>query len=275
MLGEIPMNWHRIRALIRKDLGEVISSKMTLTPLIVVPLLLCVLLPVGLMLAGFLLDVALIQGAQFLEKAIPLYPVPESLENTTHRMLYIFFNYTFVPFFMIVPLMVSSLIAANSVVGEKERGTLETLLYTPITNRELVYGKLLGSFLPAVVVSIAAFLLYLIIGNAVSLGMIDFMIIRSPIWIPAILLMSPATSLLGLSLTLLVSIKSKTFMEAQQISGVIVLPLVVLVGVQMSGVLVFKSIYVIGFSVLMFIVSYVIFSRVGPKFNRESILKTL
>lgn len=269
------MNWHRIRALIRKDLGEVISSKMTLTPLIVVPLLLCVLLPVGLMLAGFLLDVALIQGAQFLEKAIPLYPVPESLENTTHRMLYIFFNYTFVPFFMIVPLMVSSLIAANSVVGEKERGTLETLLYTPITNRELVYGKLLGSFLPAVVVSIAAFLLYLVIGNAVSLGMIDFMIIRSPIWIPAILLMSPATSLLGLSLTLLVSIKSKTFMEAQQISGVIVLPLVVLVGVQMSGVLVFKSIYVIGFSVLMFIVSYVIFSRVGPKFNRESILKTL
>lgn len=269
------MNWHRIRALIRKDLGEVISSKMTLTPLIVVPLLLCVLLPVGLMLAGFLLDVALIQGAQFLEKVIPLYPVPESLENTTHRMLYIFFNYTFVPFFMIVPLMVSSLIAANSVVGEKERGTLETLLYTPITNRELVYGKLLGSFLPAVVVSIAAFLLYLVIGNAVSLGMIDFMIIRSPIWIPAILLMSPATSLLGLSLTLLVSIKSKTFMEAQQISGVIVLPLVVLVGVQMSGVLVFKSIYVIGFSVLMFIVSYVIFSRVGPKFNRESILKTL
>jgi ABC-type transport system involved in multi-copper enzyme maturation permease subunit len=269
------MNWRRVKALMRKDIGEVLSSKLTLTPLIVVPLVLCVLLPVGLMLVGFLLDVALIQGAQFLEKVIPLYPVPDVLQNTTHRMLFIFFNYTFVPFFMIVPLMVSSLIAANSVVGEKERGTLETLLYTPISNRELIVGKLLGSFLPAVVVSSAAFVLYLFIGNAVSLSMIGFMIIRSPIWIPAMLLLSPATSLLGLSLTLLVSIKSKTYVEAQQISGVIVLPIIVLVVIQMTGVLVFSSIYVVAFSVLLLIVSYVIFGRVGPKFSRESILNTL
>jgi ABC-type Na+ efflux pump permease subunit len=275
MLGGVPMNWHRVRALIRKDIGEIFSSKLTLTPLIVVPLVLCVLLPVGLMLAGFLLDITLIQGAQFLEKIIPLYPVPDTLENTTHRMLFIFFNYTFVPFFMIIPLMISSMIAANSVVGEKERGTIETLLYTPITNRELVFGKLLGSFLPAVVVSIAAFLLFLLIGNAVSFGMIGFMIIRSPIWIPAILLMSPATSLLGLSLTLLVSIKSKTYIEAQQISGVIVLPFMALVIIQMTGVLVFSSIYVIVFSVLLLIVSYVIFGKIGPKFSRESILNTL
>ena len=269
------MNWHRVRALIRKDIGEVFSSKLTLIPLFVVPLLLCVLLPAGLMLAGFLLDVALIQGAQFLEKVIPLYPVPDVLQNITHRMLFIFFNYTFVPFFMIIPLMVSSLIASNSVVGEKERGTLETLLYTPITNRELVFGKLLGSFLPAVVVSITAFILYLVVGNAVSLGMIGFMIIRSPIWIPAMLLLAPATSLLGLSVTLLVSIKSKTYMEAQQISGVIVLPLIALVVIQMSGVLVFSSIYIIAFAVLMIVVSYVIFGKVGPKFSRESILNTL
>ena len=269
------MNWGRVKALVRKDIGEVFSSKMTLVPLVVVPLVLCVLLPAGLMLAGFLLDVALIQGVQFLEKVIPLYPIPDALENITHQMLFIFFNYTFVPFFMIIPLMISSLIAANSVVGEKERGTLETLLYTPISNRELVFAKLLGSFLPAFVVSAAAFLLYLLIGNAVSLSMVGFFMIRSPIWISAILLLSPATSMLGLSLTLLVSMKAKTYIEAQQTSGVIVLPFIVLVIIQMTGLLVFSSIYVIAFSAILFIVSYVIFGKVGPKFNRESILSTL
>ena len=269
------MNWGRIKALVRKDIGEVFSSKMTVTPLIVVPLVLCVLVPVGIMVAGFLLDVTLIQGAQFLEKLIPLYPVPDMLDGLTQQMLYIFLNYTFVPFFMIIPLMISSIVAANSVVGEKERGTLETVLYTPITNKELVVGKLLGAFLPAVVVSMVAFALYLIIGNAVSLGMIGFFIIRSPIWIPAILLLSPTTSLLGLSLTLLVSLKSKTYMEAQQTSGVIVLPFMLLVVVQMTGLLVFNSLYVVAFSVLLFGASYIIFGKVGPRFNRESILKTL
>ena len=81
--------------------------------------------------------------------------------------------------------------------------------------------------------------------------------------------------MLGLSLTLLVSMKAKTYIEAQQTSGVIVLPFIVLVIIQMTGLLVFSSIYVIAFSAILFIVSYVIFGKVGPKFSRESILSTL
>ena len=62
------MNWGRIKALVRKDVGEVFASKMTVLPLVIVPVVLCVIVPVGIMVAGFLLDVAVIQGAQFLEK---------------------------------------------------------------------------------------------------------------------------------------------------------------------------------------------------------------
>ena len=269
------MNWGRIKALVRKDVGEVFASKMTVLPLVIVPVVLCVIVPVGIMVAGFLLDVAVIQGAQFLEKIIPLYPVPDSITGLTNQMIFIFLNYTFVPFFMIIPVMISSIFAANSVVGEKERGTLETLLYTPISNRELITGKILGSFLPAVVVSFGAFILFFILGNIVSWGMAGILMIRSPIWISAILLLSPATSLLGLSLTLLISLKAKTYMEAQQTSGVVVLPLVALVVVQMTGVLVFNTIYVVLFSALLLVVSYVVLGRIGPKFSRESILNTL
>jgi ABC-type Na+ efflux pump permease subunit len=39
--------------------------------------------------------------------------------------------------------MVSSVLAADSFAGEKERKTLEALLYTPTTDRELFTAKLL------------------------------------------------------------------------------------------------------------------------------------
>ena len=61
-----------------------------------------------------------------------------AVSSVAEQISYIFLNYTFVPLFMIIPVMVASIIAANSVVGEKERKTLETLLYTPVTNREFL-----------------------------------------------------------------------------------------------------------------------------------------
>src|SRR5258708_39422811 len=41
-------------------------------------------------------------------------------------------------------------VAADSFAGEKERGTIEPLLATPIRNRELFAGKLTSAVVPAV-----------------------------------------------------------------------------------------------------------------------------
>ena len=41
--------------------------------------------------------------------------------------------------------MLTLLVAADAVSGERERGTLETLLLTPVSRRELATGKLLAS----------------------------------------------------------------------------------------------------------------------------------
>lgn len=114
------------------------------------------------------------------------------------------------------------------------------------------------------VVSLGAFVLFFTLGNLVSWGMAGMFMIRSPIWISAMLLLSPATSLVGLSLTLLVSLKAKTYMEAQQTSGMVVLPLVALMIVQMMGVLVFSTFYVVAFSALLLGVSCARI-RISPK----------
>ncbi len=54
----------------------------------------------------------------------------------------------------------AGLISANALVGEREQNTLEPLLATPLTDRELILGKALSSIIPCV--------LLLISGTAVS-----------------------------------------------------------------------------------------------------------
>jgi ABC-type Na+ efflux pump permease subunit len=269
------MNWNRVNCIVSKDIREVISNKMVLMPMAVVPLLLCVIIPAVLLVLAFSLDVSVITGADLLKRIIPLYHMPAVLENPAERVTYIFLNYTFVPFFMIIPVMVSSIVAANSVVGEKERKTLETLLYTPVTNREFFTAKLLSSFLPAVIIAWVSFILYFLGANAVSLAFRGIIIIRSWIWLPAILLLSPVVALLGLTVTLFISIKAKTYMEAQQLSALVVIPFLILIGVQLAGVVVFNPLYVVLLTAGILLITYLAIVKLGPRFSRERVISTL
>ena len=113
------MNWSRIRAIMAKDIRAVTSSRMVLLPLVIVPLLLCVLVPALILLLALRFDTVLITGVELVEKIIPLYPLPDALPGPTDRILYIVLNYTFLPLFMLVPIMASSVLASDSIVGRK------------------------------------------------------------------------------------------------------------------------------------------------------------
>jgi ABC-type transport system involved in multi-copper enzyme maturation permease subunit len=258
-----------------KDLRAVTASRMVVLPLVIVPLLLCVLVPALILVLALRFDAVLITGAQFVEKIIPLYPVPDELPGLTDRILYIFLNYTFLPLFMLVPIMASSVIASDSIVGEKERRTLETLLYTPVTNREFLVAKLLGAFVPAVLISWVGFAGYFLVLNLIYQVARGMLILRSWIWLPTMLLLCPAVSALGLSVTLIVSLRAKTYMEAQQTAGVVVLPFILLIVAQIAGLLAFKPLYVIGLSIIIGLVSLWIVARIAPRFDRETIIATL
>ena len=63
------------------------------------------------------------------------------------------------PFFLLIPLLMSGIITSDSFAGERERNTLEALLTTPIRDWELLLGKILTPFLPALLVTWTSFLL--------------------------------------------------------------------------------------------------------------------
>ena len=49
---------------------------------------------------------------------------------------------------LIVPIVIPPVIAAYSVVGEREQGTLEPVLTTPVRRDELLLGKAVAAFVP-------------------------------------------------------------------------------------------------------------------------------
>ncbi len=269
------MSWSRVRAILAKDIGELAANRLALLPMIVVPLVITVVLPSMILALGLTLDVGVVSGMEQMKRLIPDYPVPPELAEPLEQVLFIFLNYTFIPLFLLVPIMAATVIAANAVVGEKERRTLETLLYTPVTHRELVAAKLLGAFLPAVGIGFLAFAGFFAAANAVSLALRGYWIVRSWIWLPTVLLLSPAVSLVGLAAALIVSLRAKTFMEAQQAAGMVVVPFIALLIVQIAGLVTFRALYVVLLSLALFGVGLLLLARVAPRFTREGIIRTL
>jgi len=138
----------RVRALLAKDLAETFSTAQIMGPLVVVPLMIIIGYPVGFLLAIRFAPDAMNSLKDFIA-SFPASAVPAIPGLTSAgRVAYIGVVYLFAGFFLIVPVMVSTVIAANSFAGEKERRTLKGLLYTPLSDAELVFGKI-GGVVPA------------------------------------------------------------------------------------------------------------------------------
>lgn len=64
-------------------------------------------------------------------------------------------------YLLIIPTMVPSALTAYSVVGEREQGTLEAVLITPIRREEFLVGKALAAFAPTLVIAYVLFGVFL------------------------------------------------------------------------------------------------------------------
>jgi ABC-type Na+ efflux pump permease subunit len=148
--------------------------------------------------------------------------------------------YFFAPLYLILPLMVASVIAADSFAGEKERKTLEALLYTPTTDAELLLGKLLSAWVPALAVAWGCFAVYTIVANIAAWPTMGRIFFPNAMWIALALWVAPAVAGLGLGVTVLISARAQSFQEAYQMGAVVVLPILLLVVGQATGVIYFS-----------------------------------
>lgn len=133
-------------------------------------------------------------------------------------------NPSIAPMLGIVAIIPASLIAANAFVGEREQNTLEPLLCTPLTDRELLIGKVLSSFIPSM-----ALLLGSIIASEVGTVALLLLAGHAPLLFPDIaglfllLTAAPLMILAMNSIMILISGRVSRVYEAYQTSGATVM----------------------------------------------------
>ncbi len=125
--------------------------------------------------------------------------------------------------------------AASSFVGEKEKRTLETLLYCPMSLRQIFYAKIAAAFLLSMFVSLIAFVAMFLVIQAETFFLLDYLIIPNVSWVVLLLIVSPAVSLMAITLIVRGSAKAQTVEESQQRGVFLVLPIIALAAAQFSG----------------------------------------
>jgi ABC-type Na+ efflux pump permease subunit len=188
-------------------------------------------------------------------------------------IVYVLILYFFAPFFLIIPIIASSVIGSDSFAWERERKTIEALLATPISDSELFLGKILVSFIPAMIITTISFGIYTVVVDVITFGMFNGMILLpNLVWLIMIFGVTPTISLCSIGLTVIISSKVKGFKEAQQISVVLLLPVLGLVFAQVSGIMVLGPTILAVLMGVLAIVDIAVFYVGVETFKREEIL---
>jgi ABC-2 type transport system permease protein len=271
------MNWRSIRAIAIKDFKEVRQNKAAWVPALVVPMVFAVVIPLAFTLLPQLLPVENVakELGDMNDLIVRLPPAVQQIFATRslEQAFVIYMTaFLFAPMFLIMPLMFSSIVGSDSFVGERERKTMEALLYTPASDGTLFMGKIIASVVPAILLSWITYALYIVVVNAASWPLFGRIWFPLPAWWPLMFWLTPAISLLGMSATVLISSRVKTFMEAYQLTGSLVIFVLVLMVGQLSGVLYLGVFSTFAIGTLVWVVdAALIYVGVGT-FNRASLV---
>ncbi len=177
----------------------------------------------------------------------------------------------FLILFMMIPTVVPLTIAIYSVIGEKGAHTLEPLLATPTGVGQLLLAKSLASTIPAVLVTWLAYAIYL--ASVLALGSrAAAKAVTAPGWLLAMVVMVPLLTLLSVNLGIFISTRVNDVRVAQQIGGLIVVPVLGLGIAQISGRVVLNGEAFAQTALLLLVADIVVFVAARIAFQRENIL---
>lgn len=126
-----------------------------------------------------------------------------------------------------IPALVPSLVAAYSVVGERQQGTLEPVLTTPIRREEFLLGKALAAFVPSIAVAYLVFGAFVAVVELFADPAIASALLRWPL-VAAQLVFTPLVAGWSILLAIGISARVGDVRVAQQLGTLASLPAAVL-----------------------------------------------
>jgi len=174
-------------------------------------------------------------------------------------------------YLLLIPAIVPSTLAAYSVVGEREQGTLEPLLITPIRSEELLIGKALAAILPAVAIAYAIFGIFLVIVALFAHANIESAIFAgSHILIQ--LVFTPLLAGWSIWVGIAISARMSDLRAAQQLSVVASLPPLAIVALTSFNVIKPSTGLALGLAAALLAVDALGWRAVAAMFDRERLI---
>ncbi len=174
-------------------------------------------------------------------------------------------------FFLPVPAVLPMTIAAYSVVGEKERKSLEPLLATPVRTTEVLLGKSLAAIVPTTLLCWFSFgVLVLVLRVLLSDSVIER--IDIPLWVLTIGLWTPLLAFVTTMIGVTISARARDARAAQQYGSLMALPVVgIVIGIALGFFNMTWLLLGLGLVVLL-AVSFFAYRAALALFQRETIL---
>ncbi len=172
----------------------------------------------------------------------------------------------------ILPAVLPAAVASYALVGEKVNRSLEPLLATPLTDRELLWGKILAILLPTIGVTALGFGLLAVLSDVLLVGPLGMLYFPNSTWVIGLCVLTPLLAFMAITIAIVISSRTTDVRSAQELSSLLVLPLLVFfVGAILTsaftGVLV---LLVLGAG--LFLIDAVLFWVAVGLFQREKIL---
>ena len=258
----------KIGTILRKEWAEVFKHRMVLFTIAFMPLMLTAIPLIILFSMRGELQTASAGASDVPAQFKAFCPV----ELTGGECLQVFMVSQFIFMFMLIPLSIPAAIAAYSVVGEKTTRSLEPLLATPITTVELLLGKSLAAVVPAVLATYLSFVLFaagtwLMVSNRIML-----LAILDARWLLAVTVVGPLLAWLSVTFSIMVSSRVNDPRVAEQLSVVIIVPLLALFFGQMAGLLIIDRELVIVIALALVLIDALLTYFAVQLFQRETIL---
>jgi ABC-2 type transport system permease protein len=170
-----------------------------------------------------------------------------------------------------IPAILPTIIAGSAVVGEREQGTLEPVLTTPIRREELVLAKALAAFVPTLAVAYAVYALFLTITKLFAQPAVASAVLQGPDLLVQILF-TPLIALLSIWAGIAISSRSSDVRVAQQLSAVVGLPIILVAYLIALNVIHATLGLALGVGVALLVLDGIGWRLVSAAFDRERLI---
>ena len=256
-------------AVIKKDIRGVTLNKQVFAVLLVVPLALTIVLPsIFVLVTAFAPD-----AASDFQKILDMLPADNGARSQQQRIFGLILNNIMPVFFLMIPIMASSVMAASSFVGEKEKHTLETLLYSPLSLKQMFQAKILAGFSVGMMVSYISFAAMMLVLELEVFLLTGKAILPSSSWLAIMLLIAPAISIIAIAVTVRSSAKAQTIEEAQQRAVFLVFPILALLIGQFTGILLISAGLLWGVGAVLAALDVLLMRGAAGSFTYEKLLR--